>query len=319
MANSAITSTESAGFVPEIWLQTALGRLKAYLTIQKTVTKDTDLESGEMFNVGQTLHLPRRGALVVNDKSENLNYTLQNPTADKIDLTLNKHKEVTFMVESRALSVVNQNIIQGYVEDAAIALAEQVDTDLFSLWSSVTAGNTVTNAGTMTEANILSARKILVDTKTPAGMRKYGIVATSQTNALLQIDRLTRYDALGVSNDIPDAQVGQPVRTMQGSIGKLHGFELCESQLVPATGSPQAAKNLFYAEDAILFASRPLENPDGNLGVQATVVTDPDSGISLRLLHSYQHLAGGHAITLDVLYGYCLMRADHVVLVNTSP
>lgn len=197
-----------------------------------------------------------------------------------------------------------------------IAIAEQIDTDLFSLYS--TAGSTVTNASTMTEANILSARKTLVDNKTPAGMRKYGIIATSQTNALLQIDRLTRYDALGISNDIPDAQVGEPIRTMQGSIGRLHGFELCESQLVPTAGSPLSAKNLFFSSDAILFASRPLENPAANLGVDATVVTDPDTGIAMRLLHSYEHLQGGHVITLDVLYGFSWMRSEHGVVIATS-
>lgn len=318
MANTNITTTEASGFIPEIWLQTALGRLKNYLTIQKTITKDIDLESGETFNVGATLHLPKRGALTVHDKGENDNYTVQNPQSTKIDLTLNKHKEVTFAIESRALSTVNQNIIQGYVEDAAIAIAEQIDTDLFGLYASATLADIV-NAGTLTEANILSARKVMVDNKVPAMMRKYGIIATSQTNALLQIDRLVRYDSLGISNDIPDAMVGEPIRTMQGSVGKLYGFEMCESQLVPVAGSPLAAQNLFYADDAVLFASRPLENPDGNLGVQATVVTDPDSGIALRLLHSYQHLMGAHAITLDVLYGMTLMRPEHFQVVRTSP
>ncbi len=150
-------------------------------------------------------------------------------------------------------------------------------------------------------------------------MRKYGIVATSQTNALLQIDRLVRYDALGVANDIPESQVGMPIRTMDGSIGKLYSFEMCESQLVADSASPVYAQNLFFAEDAILFASRPLENPDGNLGVQATVITDPDSGVALRLLHSYQHLQGAHVITLDVLYGFVAMRPEHMVLLTTLP
>lgn len=320
MPNTVIASAQALNFIPEIWLNTALGRLKAYLTVQRTVTRDIDLQSGEVFNVGATLHLPKRGALTVNDKAETINYTVQNPQSDKVDLTLNKHKEVTFAVESRALSTVNQDIIKGYVEDACIALAEQVDTDLFSLYGDVLEANVVTNLSTMTEANILSVRKLLVDNKVPALMRKYGIVATSQTNALLQIDRLVRYDALGISNDISNAQVGDPsTRTMPSSIGKVHGFELSESQLVPTAGSPLAAQNLFYAEDAILFASRPLENPDGNLGVQATVVTDPDTGIALRLLHSYQHTMGAHLITLDLLYGYTLMRPEHFTVVNTSP
>lgn len=319
MANSNITTTQAAGFLPEIWLNVALGRLKNYLTIQRCVVKDTDLDSTEKFNVGQTLHLPKRGAITVNDKTQNLNYTVQNPTATTVDLTLNKHKEVTIGVESRAIATANQNIIQGYVEDAAIAIAEQIDLDLFAAAVAGFTAFTVNNNGSMTEANILTARSTLVTNKVPASMRKYAIIAPSQTNALLQIDRLVRYDALGIANDIPDAQVGRSIRTMDGSIGKLYNFEVCESQLITDTASPVYSQNLFFAEDALLFASRPLENPDGNLGVQATVITDPDSGISMRLMHSYQHLQGAHVVTLDVLYGMVAMRPEHGGLVLCAP
>jgi hypothetical protein len=135
-SNDFITTTEAAGFIPEIWLGVALGRLRSYLTVQRTVTMDSDLETGA-FQVGQVLHLPKRGALTVNDKTQNANYTVQNPSSSTIDLTLDHHKEVTFAVESRTVSTVNQDVIQGYVEDAAIAIAEQIDTDLFTLSASV--------------------------------------------------------------------------------------------------------------------------------------------------------------------------------------
>ncbi len=319
MANTYITSTQEQGtFVPEIWLQIALGRLKSYLTIQKCITKDTDLSPNAFASVGDTLHLPKRGSLTVNDKTENLNYTVQQPQGSKIDLVLNKHKEVTFGVESRAISTMNQDIISGYVTDAAIAIAEQIDTDLFSVYSSVSGGNTITNASTMTEANILSARKIMVDNKVHAMDQKFLIIATSQTNALLQIDRLVRYDSLGISNDIPDSMVGRPTRFMEASIGRVHTFEVCESQLVPTASSPLVAQNLFFSRDGILFSSRPLENPDSAYGVSASVITDPDSGIALRLLHWYNGAAGAHQITLDVLYGFTLMRTEHVGLIKTS-
>lgn len=314
-----ITTVEANGFIPEIWLQSALGYLRNYLTLQKTVTKDTELSESDFRSHGDILHLPKRGALAVNDKAEGGQYNVQNPTATTVDLTLNKHKEVTFMVESRAISTSNQNIIGGYTEDAAMVLAEQIDKDLFSLQASVAAGQTITGGASITEANILSARKILVDNKVPAGQKKFGVIATGQTNALLQIDRFTRFDAVGVGNNVAEGTVGNGVRTIEASIGKLHGIEFAESQLVPVVaGTPSTDRNLIYSKSAILFASRPLENPDGNLGVQATVITDPESGIALRLLHSYSHKDGGHLVTLDVLYGYTLMRSEHIVLLTTT-
>src|SRR3712207_6587489 len=116
--------------------------------------KDTDLQAGA-FKVGDTLHLPKRGSLTVNEKAANTDYTAQTPSGSTVDLTLNKHKEVTFIVESRAISTVNQDIIGGYVNDAVLALAEQIDTDLFALYASIAGGNTITGGAAITEANIL--------------------------------------------------------------------------------------------------------------------------------------------------------------------
>lgn len=323
MANNNITTVEGAGFIPEIWANVALGRLRNYVTMLSAITTDKDLQPGQFFTVGQTLHLPKRGTLTVNDKTQNENYTVQRPSATTIDLTLDKHKEVTFGIESRALSEVNQDVISGYMDDAVIALAEQVDIDLHGVYVDVPPAQVISNAGTITEANILSARKILVDNKVPVPEMKFGVVATSQTNALLAIDRLVRYDALGVANNIANAQVGNGVRVMPSGIGRLHSFELAESQLVSVAGSPAAAHNLFFSRDAILFASRPLENPEDTagpgVGVQSAVVSDPVSGISLRLIRSYQHLQGAHVITLDILYGLTLQREEHIVDVMTAP
>lgn len=421
---SNITSTEAAGFIPEIWLQVALGRIRNYLTIQRLVTRDEEVQAGA-FKVGDTLKLPRRGALVVNDKAENTNYTPQTPTADTVDVTLNKHKEVTFIVESRALSTTNQNVIQGYVEDGAMAIAEQIDTDLMRMFLSVPGSRCVGTNVAITETHILAARKNLVTAKVPAAMSKYGIVSPSQTNNLLQIDRLVRADAVGVGSNVAKGTVGDGSMPFESSIGRIHGINFMESQLVPQvttadkpkafqivslTGGPtggtftltysgqttaaiaynataavvQAAlealsniaagevvvsgsagawrvefvgtlaentvaitgsgasltggsspavaiadatdgvstKNLVFARDAILFASRELENPEqtagGNVGVRSTVITDPQSGIALRLMHSYQHLLGGHLITLDVLYGFGFMRSEHINVIQTD-
>lgn len=314
MPNSNIASTQAAGFVPEIWLAIALGRLRNYITITRCVTKDTEVDTAGVFSVGQTLHLPRRGALVVNDKVENSNLTVQNPTADTINLTLNKHKEVTFGVESRALSNVNQDIITGYVEDAVIAIAEQIDTDLLAYAGGLTTNAAIVGGAGITEGNLLSARKVLVDNKVPASQKKYGIVATSQTNALLQIDRLVRYDSLGVSNNIANGTVGADVRTMDGSIGKVHNFEVCESQLMAFSTT---YKNIFFSKDAILFASREMETPNEG-GVVSTAMMDPETGIMLRLMKSYQHLQTAHVISLDVLYGFQAMRSEHVQVVTTT-
>lgn len=413
-----ITTTEASGFIPEIWLAAALGRLRNYLTLQRTVTMNTELQTGETFDVGRVLHLPKRGALVVNDKTETGNYTQQSPQSSTVDLTLNKHKDVTFSLTSEVIATQNQDQAGGYMADAVIALAEQIDIDLATVWRIVTAANTVTNASTITGANLLSARKILRDNKVQPTAPMFGVVTTAQEAALLQLSDLVRYDAIGVASNIPNATLGdgRGAVVIPGAIGRAYGFEIAPTQLMPTvsandntlqtiaiTGTPTGgsftvtinsltsgpiaynataaaaqaaiaaipgaglagnvyvtlsgstytvaflngntnaitttnsftggsspnttiaqvaqttgAKNLFYTKDAILMATRPLPLPGVGEGAIGTTMTDPETGITLRLVKSWNANGGYQQVTLDILYGFTLMRPEHLVLVQTS-
>jgi hypothetical protein len=414
---SNITTAEASGFIPEIWLATALGRLRNYLTLQKTVTMDTELPTGETFTVGKTLHLPKRGTLVVNDKAETGNYTVQNPQSSTVDLVLNKHPEVTFALTSEVIAFQNQDQGGGYVNDAMIALAERIDLDLFAAWRLVAAANTITNASTITEANILSARKILRDNKVRPSDMMFGVVSTAQEAAILQLTNLVRYDAIGVSNNVSRATIGDgnAAVTIPGAIGRAYGFEVAPTQLVPNVsandntlqtvtigGSPTGgtfvlalnsistgpiaynasasavqaacvaawglqgllyvsgsaggpytfaflngntyaithtdsftggsspaitvaqvsqttgAKNLFYTKDFLLMASRSLPLPQAGTGALGTTMTDPDTGITMRLVKSWNANGGYEQITIDLLYGFSLMRPEHGVLIQTN-
>ena len=97
MAN--ITTTEAANFIPEIWAATALGALKANTVMARLVNRNFE---NSIQQAGDTIHIPQRGALTVHDKAANTGVTLQTPSADVVNLTLNKHKEVSFIVEDIA-------------------------------------------------------------------------------------------------------------------------------------------------------------------------------------------------------------------------
>ena len=405
---AVISSVESSGFIPEIWLGVALGYLRNYITLLPSVTMDTQLEGSEAFSVGKTLHLPKRGGLVVNQKAETGTYTVQNPQSSTIDLTLNHHPEITFALTSEVIAFQNQPQQVGYVIDSIARLAEDVDTSLFNLWKTVGPANTITNAGTMTEANILSARKTLRDNKVPANFPAFGVVSTAEEAAILQLPNLARYDATGRAGNTSRAEIGMGPM-LPGSIGEAYGFQIAPTQLVPQvagndnslqtltitgaptggtfiphTGAPSVAynasaaqvqtalntvfgagnvyvslasavytvaimagavtlvpssaftggstpaiaaaqvaqtvggKNLFYTQDAILFASRALPLPPAGTGALGTVMTDPITGLTMRMVTSWNPSIGSMQITLDLLYGATTMRPEHLVLINTS-
>src|SRR5579871_1029428 len=233
----AIDSTASQGFIPEIFLGTALGRLRNYLTLSRTVTMNTDLETGETFEVGKILHLPKRGTLSVNQKTETGNVTVQSPTSSTVDVVLNHHLEVTFALTSEAIAFQNQDQAQGYVNDAIIALAEEIDNSLFQAWKLVPSSQTVTNGSTITEPNILTARQYLRTNKVQPNAKMYGVVGLSQEAAIFQLSNLVRFDAIGVTNNVPNAEIGDGQISMPGAIGRAYGFEICPSQLVPSVSA----------------------------------------------------------------------------------
>jgi hypothetical protein len=254
----------------------------------------------------------------------------------------------------------------------------------------------------------------------------YGAIALNQEAAAFQLANLVRFDAIGVTNNVSNAEIGDGQITMPGAIGRAYGFEICPSQLVPSvaandnslqtvtlgasntggtftltansittnalpynataaqvqialyqayglqysnggpfvqgqvfvTGSaggpytvaqivPNGAtlyaitgtgaltggtntvtcaqvaqttgsKNLFYTQDSILMATRALPLPAPGTGALGTVMTDPETGITMRLVKSWNPNTMQEQITLDMLFGFNLMRSTHMVLVQTT-
>lgn len=237
MANIGVT--ENSGFIPEIWLGTALGRLMNYLTIVPTITVLDDLPTGSTFSAGQTVHIPKRGVLNVNMKSDTGNYVVQNPQSDTVDISLQYQPEVSFGISSQALAFQNQDVILGYVEDAVIALAEQVDSIILNSYHLIPAGQIVGSGLAITASNILSARKILQDNKAPANAQKFGIVSTLQEQSILLIDQLVRYDSIGVANNVTNASIGagRGASVIPGATGRAYGFEIAPSQLITSVAT----------------------------------------------------------------------------------
>jgi hypothetical protein len=299
MAN--ITVTEAANFIPEIWAANALGALKANTVMARLVNRNFE---PEIANQGDIIHIPQRGALSVNTKTANAVVTLQTPSATKVDLTLNQHKEVSFIVEDIAAAQANQDIIGGYVRDAMMALAEDIDSALLTLYSSfsatpidATAGSGGIDASTVTEA-----RRVLNAAKVPQEGRV--IVWHEDAEAeLLEVEKFT-------SSDFGDP--GDAVR--EAVIGRKYGFgHFMDQQTVVATSE---CKNLAFHRDAIVLATRPLPPPPAGMGAQSAVMNE--DGIGLRVIYAYNPSYLGVQVTLDILYGVAILRNNHAVVIRST-
>lgn len=304
MIENVLNDTTNAAFIPTIIAQKCLQRFPSYLNLAKTIARDSDYETATF---GKVIQVAKTGAVVANDKTAGSNFTKQNPTGTSTSVTLNQHKEVTITIDDVTKVLENQETQMKYANDGAIALAEAVENTILALHPSIT--STITwnrTSATTIDNSMLAIRKYFTDQKVPKLEQRYLYVDGTVYNDLLGTDKYSRYDARGDGKAIMDASV---IRT--------YGLEIWESQLIPVTGSPVAYHNLAYTRDAFIMASRPLPMPAAGLGVNASVINDPTSSVSLRTLFWYNGDLGAHQLTLDLLYGVSVLDQRRVVEVES--
>lgn len=304
MAENVLNKTTNAVFIPTIIAQKCLQRFPAYLSLAKNVARDTDYATASF---GETIQVPKTGAVSANDKVAGVNFTKQNPTGTNVSVTLNKHKEVTITIDDVTKVLENQDTQMRYANDGAIALAEAVESAILALHPSIQ--NTITwdrTSATTIDQKMLAIRKFFTDQRVPKLEQRYLYADGTVFNDLLSVDKYVRQDARGANGAIADGQVV-----------KTYGIEAWESQLIPTTGSPVAYHNLAYTKDAFILASRSLPTPVAGAGVLGGTITDTNIGLSLRTLFWYNGDLGAHQLTLDLLFGVNILDQRRVVEVES--
>ncbi len=299
MAN--ITAAVAQYFIPEVWANRALEVLRANTVLARLVARDTDVAA---FQVGDILHIPYPGTFTAQDKAAGSAVAVQTPSGgSEVQVALNRHKEVSFIVEDVARAQANQDLLDRYLAAAVPAIAEAIERDLFSLYTDISAS--VGTSGTdVSAATIRAARKALNENRCPVAPRHL-VVSSKDEVALLGDTGLATYFANSRAEAIA-----------QGAIGQLYGFTVWMSQLVPVVaGTPDSTKNLALHPEAIILAMRGLPEPPASTGAQAATIRDPESGLVVRVLYAYNPSYLGVQVTLDVLYGVKVLRAEKACVV----
>lgn len=296
MAN--ITTTLVDDSIPTIIAAQALGYLRANTVMARLVNRDYD---NEVANYGQTIKIPYGGALSVNDKAADTVITLQTPNDAAYTVTLNKHKEVSFLIEDVAKAFARPDWFTRYAQDGMMKLAEQIDSDLTALYSGFSQSIDATSG--LAEDDFRNARRLLNAAKAPA----------TQRNIVLHED--ADYEALGIEK-ITNRDYAESLGRMAADsmIGRFMGFDIYMDQMIATAGGE--CKNLAFHRDAIVLATRPLPAAPANAGVQQRVMSE--DGMGLRVTVSYDHNYLGVKFTIDVLYGVAELRDNHGCVIRTT-
>lgn len=298
----ALDTNLNSSFIPTLVANKVLGRLAATLQLGRTVSKDSELVTQQ---VGETINVPKRGAVSSNSLAENGSVTLQQPQSTTVPVTLTNHQEVTIAELDYTKSVQQGgSTLPGYVEDGVIALAEDIETALASLWSSVPLQNDA--GGSNPQIDIINVRKSMNANKVPQLAQRFGYVSTGFMASLLQQSPFLT----------PQVVNNQPALT-EGAVMRLSGFDLFEGQLVVRSGSPGVDRNLFYTRSAFVLATRPQPLPDPGTGAIGSNVID-GNGIALQVVKSYNASKLANQITIHVVFGVAMLDDRQAVELDSS-
>lgn len=283
--------------IPTIVAAEALGYLKANTVLARLVARDWD---NEVAQFGQTINIPYGGTLAANDKAAGTAITLNQAADAKYTVTLDKHKEVSFLLEDIGKALARPDWFSIYAEQAMMVMAEKIDADLAALYSGFS--QTIDASGGLGEDDFRNARRLLNSAKAPVSKRY----------AVLHED--AEYEALGIER-IVNRDYAESLGSMAADnfVNKFGGFEIfLDQQIVVAT----TCKNMLFHKNAMVLASRPLPSAPVGWGVVQSVMAE--DGIGLRVTMSYDHDYLGAKFTVDCLYGVAELRDNHGVVVSTA-
>lgn len=293
-----ITTTQIDDALATIIAAQSLGYLKANTVLARLVARDWN--GGEFATKGQAIKIPFRGSLTAQDKSEGSVVTLQQAADTSVTLTLNKHKEISFLFEDFARALADPRYLQGYLEDAMKVLGEQMDSDIAGLYSGLS--QTIDASAGLTAANFRNARRLLNAAKSPLADR-YAVLNEDADYEFLGLDEST--------NAAYRQAFGGALADAFG--GRFMGFGVyMDQKIVTAT----TVKNLFFHKNAFALATRAL--PPAPQGVPVFQKTMDEDGIGLRVTLSYNASYLGVQCTVDVLYGVVELRDAFGVTVSTT-
>lgn len=206
----------------------------------------------------------------------------QDVAEESVEVELNKLAtvDVAFGAIERAANVDDLNRL--FIEPAAAALAQKINTDGLALLGDVT-----NSTGAVEPASLspfLTAAKVLNNANVPLNPR-YGVWSADAEAQFRTVEAIIHAEKCGGTEALRD-----------GSIGRIFGIDNYMAQGV------SGMLGCVFHPYAFAFVTRPLTAP---AGVEA--YTTNYNGISLRVTRGYDMKTKTEMLSMDVLYGYKLL------------
>lgn len=179
-----------------------------------------------------SVKIPKISSFTVASKAENTAVDAQVNAVTSDDLPLTAHKVIQFLLEDIASVQSKIDLVANYIDVAARDLAADMDvavlTELDDNPSTSAPDHDVkyndTSNNDLEKVDILEARRLLNVQKVPSSQR-WAIIPPDKEKDLMGITEFTRVDEAGASAALRN-----------GQIGRLFGFDVIMTTLIPTSG-----------------------------------------------------------------------------------
>ena len=300
MAN--ITTAQVATAIGTIIASESLGYLKSMTVMPQLVNRKYEPMPRKR---GDTISVPKRGTLTVQDKLANTPMVPQSTNSSKVDIVLSNHKYCTIRVEDIAEFEASFNIRDSYLGDQLAVVCEAVDASLLGLYAS--AGNTLNYTGGLIVDSWKEARRLLNENKASMTQR-YGVWHEDAEREALGLSEIIDRDYRG--DVAADA-------LREGHIGRFVGIDnYMDQNVVSVAGSPNTLKNFIFQKNALTLVTANLPLPANGAGLFSRFVVQ--DGVGMRVMVSYDHLHTAYIASVEALWGVGVLRPEHLILVETA-
>lgn len=117
-------------FVPELWSAQLLTSFRKNLVFGNVVNRNYE---GEIQQAGDTVKITTPSAITVNDYSGSVSY--QTPASTQQSLLIDQKKYWAFDIDDIDAAQANVSLMAAYMEEAGVALADEVDKNLAALYT----------------------------------------------------------------------------------------------------------------------------------------------------------------------------------------
>lgn len=271
MANTFLT--------PDIIAREALMVLRNNAVMSQLVYRD--YADDFVGAVGDTITVRKPASFTVNEFTDQI--TVQDAAEESIQVTMDKHLDVSFKVTARQMSMDIEDFSAQLLTPAMQAFADKIDKYLIELAKSVS--GKITASDPVAPADLLAARKLLSANAAPQTDRHLVLGVDAEADLLENV----LFAAADTSGD-----GGAALR--DASLGRKYGFDVYTDQNMDGGC-------LAFHRNAFALVTRQLALP---MGAQNAAIVDFD-GFGLRVVYDYDINTKSDTISIDMLCGVKLL------------